>query len=199
MFAGCQFSLYPMTDRFVEVILDAVADLREQQDLRVKTDDLSTLVVGPPRRVFQVVEESFCRAARAAGHVVLSVTFSRGCPGEPDDPICHPAAADPAAEATVTPATVTTVGIPVAAQFSLYPMGISHYMDVIYEEIEGAKLDGVCVRPKNFCTRLDGDARQVFAALQAAFDRAARHAGHVVITATVSKGSPTPTEQSSGQ
>ncbi|HXF64274.1 MAG TPA: YkoF family thiamine/hydroxymethylpyrimidine-binding protein [Caldilineaceae bacterium] len=195
MFAGCQFSLYPMTDRFVEVILEAVADLRDRQGLRVETDDLSTLVVGPPEQIFQAVEGCFCRAARGAGHVVLTATFSRGCPGEPDDPICEPAAPNPAAEAAVTPATVAPAGIPVAAQFALYPLGIPHYMNVIYDEIEATKQDGLFSRPKHFCTRLDGDARQVFAALQAAFDRAARHAGHVVITATISKGSPTPLGQ----
>src|SRR5690606_4459321 len=92
MFVGCQFSLYPMTDRFVDVILDAVKGLQDRDDLRVETDDLSTLVVGPVGPMFAAVEQAFLAAAARADHVVLNATFSRGCPGEPDDPICTPEA-----------------------------------------------------------------------------------------------------------
>lgn len=190
MFIGCQFSLYPMTDRFVDVILGTVAELRDCPDLRVETDDLSTLIVGAPQALFLALERCFLTAAAAADHVVLNATFSRGCPGEPDDPICTPEAPAPRAEALLDPATVPPAGVEVAAQFSLYPLGISHYMDVIYREIEATKQAGTFDKGKNFCTRLEGDASRVFATLRAAFDRAATEAGHVVITATVSKGSP---------
>ena len=45
MYLGCQFSLYPMTDRFIEVILDGLTGIRAEGDrLRVETDDLSTLL-----------------------------------------------------------------------------------------------------------------------------------------------------------
>lgn len=191
MFVGCQFSLYPMTDRFVDVILDAVKCLQDRDDLRVETDDLSTLVVGPVEPMFAAVEEAFLAAAAQADHVVLNATFSRGCPGEPDDPICTPEAATESPVTTAAPAAIAPVGVDVAAQFSLYPLGIPGYMDVIYQEIEAAKQAGTFANGKHFCTRLQGDARRVFATLRAAFDRSAAASGHVVITATVSKGSPT--------
>ena len=191
MFSGCQFSLYPMTNDFVEVILGAVEGLHEQESLRVETDDLSTLVVGTPERIFATVERCFCRAAQGAEHVVLNATFSRGCPGEPDDPICQPEGPSHASALPVDSTYVTLSGIEVAAQFALYPLGITDYMDVIYDEIDNTKQAGLSVRAKHFCTRLDGDAGQVFAVLRAAFDHAARKSGHVVIMATISKGSPT--------
>jgi energy-coupling factor transport system substrate-specific component len=191
MFVGCQFSLYPMTDRFVEIILDAVETLHGRDDLRVETDDLSTLLVGAPEPLFAALEECFLRAAASPGHLVLNATFSRGCPGEPDDPICHPAQPGSAPAALLDVRQIEPAGVPVAAQFALYPLGVPHYMEVIYREIEATKSEGVFDHGKHFCTRLQGDARQVFAGLRNAFERAANEAGHVVITATISKGSPT--------
>jgi len=50
MFAGAQISLYPMTDGFVDVILSSLSALDPWRDrLRIETDDISTLIVGPPR------------------------------------------------------------------------------------------------------------------------------------------------------
>jgi hypothetical protein len=147
--------------------------------------------VGAPEAIFGALEQCFLNAAANAEHVVLNATFSRGCPGEPDDPLCTPESPAARGEATVDPAMVAPSGVQVAAQFALYPLGIDHYMQVIYQEIEATKQAGTFGRGKNFCTRLDGDASRVFATLRAAFERAAQEAGHVVITATVSKGSPT--------
>jgi uncharacterized protein YqgV (UPF0045/DUF77 family) len=193
VFAGCQFSLYPMTDRFIDVILSAVAPLRERGDLRIETDDLSTLVVGAPQAVFDAVQACYLNAARSAGHVVLNATFSRGCPGEPDDALCTPQGPQARAQLADIRA-VEPAGLEVAAQFAVYPLGIGGYMDVIATEIDEAKKAGVYARSKHFCTRLGGDGARVFAAMSNAFERAALSAGHIVLTATVSKGSPTARE-----
>lgn len=190
MFVGCQFSLYPMTDNFVEVILDAIDGLQDRQDLRVESDDLSTLVIGASDPLFEVLEKCFLKAAANAGHVVLTATFSRGCPGEPDDPLCQPAKPTETHLDPMGAQTEKLSGVNVAAQFSLYPLGNPGYMDIIYREIDATKKAGVFSRAKHFCTRLEGDAYQIFTALRTAFDRAANEVGHVVITATISKGSP---------
>lgn len=190
MFVGCQFSLYPMTNRFVPVILGAVKDLQASSDLRVETDDLSTLVIGAPQPMFAAVEQCFIGAAASGEHVVLSATFSRGCPGEPDDPICRPLKPNGAVGSAIDPRTVKLSGVKCSAQFALYPLGSPDYMEVIYREIQAVKDAGIASRGKHFCTRLDGDASQIFAVLAAAFDRAAAFSGHVVISATVSANSP---------
>lgn len=80
---GCRFSLYPMSDNFVEVILGAVEGLKEP-GLSVQTDDVSTCLIGEEDKVFATLEEAFAKAAQASGHLVMVVTLSRGCPGEPD-------------------------------------------------------------------------------------------------------------------
>jgi hypothetical protein len=124
---------------------------------------------------------------------------SRGCPGEPDDPICTPIqeleATTPLAQridaalAAVTNATAT--GQQVGAQLSLYPLGAAHHMDEIYGCIDFMKRSGVFGRSKNFCTTLRGDAGPVFATLSEAFLRFGSPEGHLALDLTVSANSPT--------
>ena len=91
MFSGAQISLYPMTDDFVAVILGALGALDPYRDrFRIETDDLSTLLVGPPQELFPAMRDLFAAAAGGGVHTVLSATVSRGCPGEPDAEICTP-------------------------------------------------------------------------------------------------------------
>jgi energy-coupling factor transport system substrate-specific component len=199
MFSGAQISLYPMSDDFVGIILKAIKALDPYRPhFRIETDDVSTLVVGPPEQLFPAMRDLFVAAARTGTHCVLSATVSRGCPGEPDDPICTPqtdmGSALPlsqrieAARQTVSQAPRT--GQVVAAQFSLYPLGVGQHMDEIYGCIDFLKSSGVFDRPKNFCTRLKGDAGPVFATLAEAFLRFGAPEGHVALDLTVSANSP---------
>ncbi len=89
MFSGAQVSLYPMTGDFVGVITGALAALDPYRErLRIETDDISTLIVGPPEVLFPALRDLFSAAAATGRHCVLSAAISRGCPGEPDDEIC---------------------------------------------------------------------------------------------------------------
>jgi uncharacterized protein YqgV (UPF0045/DUF77 family) len=200
MFSGAQLSLYPMCDDFVAVILKAVDALEPYRPrFRIETDDVSTLIVGPPEEIFPAMRDLFVSGAQTGVHCVLSATVSRGCPGEPDDAICTPSAdfgsAAPlderiaAAVAKVTEANAT--GVEVAAQFSLYPLGAGHHMDEIYGCIEFLKSSGVFEKSKNFCTKLRGDAGPVFTTLGEAFLRFGAPNGHVALDLTVSANSPT--------
>ncbi len=200
MFSGAQISLYPMTDDFVGVIVDALGALDPYRDrLRIETDDISTLIVGTPDIVFAAMRDLFVAAAASGKHSVLHATISRGCPGEPDDPICHvpdmtgPLAplAERKAMALEAVASVPLSGRPAAAQFSLYTLGIDGHMDEIYGCIDFIKASGVFDRAKNFCTKLRGDAAPVFATLGEAFVRFGPPEGHVTIDLTVSANSPT--------
>ncbi len=200
MFSGAQVSLYPMSDDFVGIITGALSALDPHRDqLRIETDDISTLIVGPPETLFPALRDLFVAAASTGIHCVLSAAVSRGCPGEPDDPICTPihgrAPGEPldqritAAVAAVGSAPAT--GQHVACQFSLYPLGADHHMDEIYGCIAFLKASGVFDRPKNFCTKLSGDAGAVFAALAEAFTRFGAIDGHLTLDVTVSANSPT--------
>jgi energy-coupling factor transport system substrate-specific component len=203
MFSGAQISLYPMTDDFVGVIVEAIGALEPYRAaFRIETDDISTLLVGPPDRLFPAMRDLFTAAARRGVHCVLAATVSRGCPGEPDDPICTPMAGtesdQPLAQrieaALAAVAAAPMAGQRVAAQFSLYPLGRGNadgHMDEIYGCIEFLKRSGVFDRSKHFCTKLRGDAGAVFATLSEAFLRFGAPEGHVTLDLKVSVNSPT--------
>jgi uncharacterized protein YqgV (UPF0045/DUF77 family) len=199
MFSGAQISLYPMSDDFIGIILGAIKALDPYRpQFRIETDDISTLMVGPPELLFPAMRDLFIVAARTGAHCVLSATVSRGCPGEPDDPICTPSndmtSALPLAERIVAArqavASAPQSGQAITAQFSLYPLGVGHHMDEIYGCIDFLKTSGVFDRPKNFCTRLKGDAGPVFATLCEAFLRFGAPEGHVTLDLTISANSP---------
>ncbi len=199
MFSGAQISLYPMSDDFVGVITSALGALDPYRErLRIETDDVSTLIVGTPDVVFAAMQALFVAAAKTGKHCVLHATISRGCPGEPDDPICAvPEMNGPLAplderkaQALAAVSSIGQSGQPVAAQFSLYTLGIGQHMDEIYGCIDFIKSSGVFDRSKNFCTKLRGDAAPVFATVGEAFVRFGPPQGHVTIDLTVSANSP---------
>ena len=200
MFSGAQVSLYPMADDFVGIILGSLSALDPYRDrFRIETDDVSTLLVGPPEDLFPAMRDLHVAASRGGVHCVLHATVSRGCPGEPDDPICTPIAGGAhampldqrieAARASVQGAAATNRQV--AAQLSLYPLGAGHHMDEIYACIDFLKASGVFGRSKTFCTTLRGDAGPVFAALAEAFLRFGSPEGHLAMDVTVSANSPT--------
>ena len=200
MFSGAQVSLYPMSGNFAEIILDAVKGLDPYRDaLRIETDDISTLMVGPPDVLFSAMRALFVAAAKSGEHCVLSAAVSRGCPGEPDDPACGTSLLEgdalPLSEridaASKTVAATPASDQPAAAQFSLYVMGTGDHMDEIYGCIDFLKRSGTFDRSKNFCTRLHGDAGAVFATIQEAFCRFGPPQGHVTLDITISANSPT--------
>jgi energy-coupling factor transport system substrate-specific component len=199
MFSGAQVSLYPMADDFVRIILGSLSALDPYRDrFRIETDDVSTLLVGPPEDLFPAMRDLHVSASRDNVHCVLHATVSRGCPGEPDDPICtsiqgrdHDAPLEQRIEAALAAAkNAAMTGQVVAAQLSLYPLGASHHMDEIYGCIDFLKRSGLFGRSKNFCTVLRGDAGPVFTTLSEAFLRFGSPEGHLALDLTVSANSP---------
>jgi hypothetical protein len=188
-----------MSDDFVGIILGALGALDPWRDrLRIETDSLSTLMVGAPEVLFPAMRDLFCAAARSGVHTTMHATVSRGCPGEPDDPICTPVAG-PAPDASLADrvtagraavAAAPRLGQSVAAQLSLYPLGVGHHMDEIYGCIEFLRNSGTFDRSKNFCTALRGDAGPVFETLGQAFTGFGSGAGHLAMDMTVSANSP---------
>lgn len=172
MFSSAQISLYPMTGDFVGVIMSALRALDPYRDrLRIETDDISTLLVGPPEVLFPAMRDLYAVAAKTGAHCVLSAVIWRGCPGEPEDEICaSPRFGGPRApldqrkeEALEAVAKAPAPGTPAAAQFSLYVMDTGNHTDEIYGCIDFLKRSGVFDRSKNFCTRLGGNSGAVFA------------------------------------
>lgn len=200
MFIGAQVSLYPMTSDFVGVIMTGLEALTPyEKDLRIETDDMSTLMVGAPGPLLDAIRDLFSEAARCPEHVTMHVTLSRGCPGEPDDPSCHCETLVKAQDVSLAERKVLALkavrdagakGVGVDVQFSLYVLGQDRHMDEIYGCIDFLRQSGTFLKSKNFCTRLRGDAGQVFETLRQAFLRFGPAQGHVTIDMTASANSP---------
>ena len=201
MISRAQISLYPMADDFVGIIMNALSALDPYRDrLRIETDDISTLLVGPPEILFPAMRDLFSAAAGSGIHCVLSAAISRGCPGEPGDTICNSAhfGAAPLSLSERQESALSAVrnapdmGVFSVAQFSLYVMGESRHMDEIYGCIDFLKRSGTFEKSKHFATKLNGDTGALFATLEQAFCRFGPPEGHVTIDLTVSANSPSP-------
>jgi hypothetical protein len=199
MFSGAHISLYPMTDDFVGVIMSALGALDPYRDrLRIETDDVSTLLIGPPEVLFPAMRDLFSAAARSGKHCVLSAIISRGCPGEPDDAICASSHFDgpvaPLAErqtaALDAVQNARDMDVFSVAQLSLYVLGQRNHMDEIYGCIDFLEQSGTFEKSKHFATKLNGDTGPLFATIEQAFCRFGPPEGHVTIDLTVSANSP---------
>ncbi|HEV7293705.1 MAG TPA: YkoF family thiamine/hydroxymethylpyrimidine-binding protein, partial [Devosia sp.] len=180
MFSGAHISLYPMTDDFVGVIMSALGALDPYRDrLRIETDDVSTLLIGPPEVLFPAMRDLFSAAARSGKHCVLSAIISRGCPGEPDDAICASSHFDgpvaPLAErqtaALDAVQNARDMDVFSVAQLSLYVLGQRNHMDEIYGCIDFLEQSGTFEKSKHFATKLNGDTGPLFATIEQAFCR----------------------------
>lgn len=182
--AGVSFSISPMSDQFVNIILGALKEV-DTSKVSMKTDDVSTTVRGKIEHIFDVTKAIFLHAATTGVHVAYQATYSLGCPGDPTRD-------DIATEDDILMNAELTKSIkqPIAAKFSLYPLGGGHYMDVIYEQIEAMK-KYVDVSPSHSSTRLDGETVAVFDGLEKVF-RATVESGssHTVMTVSISANSP---------
>lgn len=183
-FFGCRFSLYPMTDSFAPIILDAVQEVR-RPGIVVETDDISTCLVGVEPNVFAALRDCLIKISKKGNHVVLSATFSKGCPGEGTVNL-----ADFAFPAD-THFTGDGCEQEVVCQFSIYPLGNLEYMKIIHEVVDITKKLGVFAGSSHFCTRIGGKIEDVFKALEASFEHTTKLAGHTVMVATLSCNSPT--------
>jgi|SRR5690625_233582 len=181
---GVSFSLHPMCDDFVKVISDSIA-ATDTSKVWVKTDDVTTTIRGRAVHVFDVSQAIFMHAAHTGEHVAFNATYSVGCPGDTQGDF-YMAEDDEA----VNTEKIKHIDQPVAAKFSLYPLGGGDYMDLIYGQIEAMK-DYVTVSPAHYSTRLDGEAHHIFRGLENVFQATVEHgSSHTVMTVSVSANSP---------
>ena len=74
-----QVSLYPLRqDSIGPIIREAVRGFR-QRGLNTRVGEMSTLIWGEEQAIFEVLQETFHRAAEH-GDVVMTVTLSNACP-----------------------------------------------------------------------------------------------------------------------
>lgn len=185
-FFGARFSLYPMTDRYVPVILGAIDGLAASS-LEIETDDVSTFLGGDRDTVFAALAETFGKAARSGEHVAMTVLLSHGCPGEE---VCLTPNAAPAPPGPEKSGLVRS-GVQVSCQWSLYPLGEPTYMERIDAAIARGRSDGVHAKGRHFVSHLSGDLADVLTTIRRSFDATCEQVGHVTAHLTIAANSPT--------
>ena len=182
--AGASFSLYPMSDDFVDVIQNSLSET-DTSKVWMQTDDVTTTVRGKMVHVFDVTKAIMIHAAETGKHVAFQATYSLGCPGDSEGDV-YLSEDDNIANLGVSESDNQYA----AAKFSLYPLGGGDYMDIIYEQIDAMK-KYVSVKPAHYSTKLEGDIVDIFNGLEKVFQATVNSgSSHTVMTVSVSANSP---------
>ena len=74
---GCRFTLAPMSDQYIDIILGAVAQT-DTSKIWSETDKTSTIYRGNMVHVIDSLKACFINAYRAGIHMTSELTFSHG-------------------------------------------------------------------------------------------------------------------------
>ena len=182
---GCRFSLAPMCDDYVDVILDAVSKV-DTSKVWKQTDKLSTVYRGRACHVEDAVKACFIHAYREGTHMTMEATYSRGCPGDidgdsylaVDDVLCNGP-------------NIKDAHFPVLCKIALYPMGVSDYMSHIAKIVNDAIDRGLYERSAHYCTILSADVQALFSYIHDVNAYCGENLSHYVFEVTMSVNSPT--------
>ena len=185
--AGCRFTLYPMSDRFIDLILGSL-EKTDTSAVWAETDALSTVYRGRLPYVTDAVQGLFLNAFREGVHMAIEGQFSKGCPGdvsgdsrlEYDGPL-------PNYE------TTKDIHFPVHCKLALYPLGTADYIDDIAKVWYMAEDAGLHPTTIHYATRIEGDVQDCFRYLQSVCELmdASESVHHYVLHFTMNCNSPT--------
>lgn len=188
---GARITAAVMSDRYVEIITDALA-AADATDLVVDSGDVSTYVGGSEADLLRYLTRLAAAIAATGVHASIVVHLSRGCPGEV---VCAlPGGAGP--RSVELPHGEIT-GSFAAAEWALYPLadgvrgGVEpDHMRDIYAAIDHARGNGTFVASEHFVTRLEGDLGTVLETVVSGWARVGRTVQHVTSHLTLSVNSP---------
>ncbi|MET0161137.1 MAG: YkoF family thiamine/hydroxymethylpyrimidine-binding protein [Microbacteriaceae bacterium] len=184
---GARVTVSVMSDRYVEVILGALA-ATDTTGLVVDAGDVSTYLGGSEADLLRAITQLTASVADSGHHASVSVHLSRGCPGEA---VCElPGGAGPRGVETA-PGEAT--GRWTAAEWALYPLADNadaDHMAGIHAAIDFAKGNGTFRGSEHFVTRLEGDVGDVLATAFAGWTLVGGDVQHVTSHLTLSLNSP---------
>lgn len=182
---GCRFSLSPMTDSYVDIILGAIKKVDTSKVWKM-TDKLSTLYRGRRIHVLDGLKACFVQSYREGVHMTMGATISKGCPGDVDADAFL--AED---DVRMNEPVLADAHFPVTCKISLYPMGVSNYMEYIASVVNRAIDMGVYAGSSHYVTILEGDVQDIFRYFEEATEYCGRELSHYIFEATLSVNSPT--------
>ena len=185
--SGCRFTLYPMTDDFIRIILGALEET-DTSAVWSETDALSTVYRGKLPYVADAVKALFVNAYREGVHMALEGQFSKGCPGD----VAGDSKLDREGEA---PNAEKLKGkhFHVHCKLALYPMGDADYIDEIARVWYMAEDAGLSPTTIHYATRIEGDVQAVFDYLESVclLMEQSEKVHHYVLHFTINCNSPT--------
>ncbi|WP_423363152.1 YkoF family thiamine/hydroxymethylpyrimidine-binding protein [Mycoplasma sp. P36-A1] len=180
---GCRLSYYPMSNDYVNIILDAVKDV-DSSKVYSKTDLFSTMYRGSQSYVVHTAKQLFTNAYHKDIHSVCELTFSKGCPGDVDaDVIIQENELD-------NLDVKTDDSFLVHAKYSFYVFGDNDYMKEIMYIVELANKYNLKPTSDHYVTLLTGSAKDMFDYFNEVLSYSFKNLNHYVLEATLSVNSP---------
>ena len=168
---ACRFSLYPMTDNYIDIILRSLA-MTDTGEIYAETDAVSTVYAGSFSAVADAVQGLFIHAFRPGVHMAIEGEFGAEIP-----PGIQERAPDSFREARPNVPLTERIRFPVRGRYSQYSEGP----------------EGLCVSSGE----LHGDVHRIFGFLERVYDSAERPADgrQPVLHFTINCNSPTEEDQ----
>ena len=185
--SGCRFTLYPMTDKFIDIILGAL-EKTDTQAVWSETDALSTVYRGKLPYVADAVKALFINAYQEGVHMAIEGQFSKGCPGD----ISGDSKLEWEGEAP-NKKSLEGKHFPVHCKLALYPMGDAEYIDEIAKVWYMAQDAGLNPTTIHYATRIDGDVQACFDYLESVCElmEKSEKVSHYILHFTMNCNSPT--------
>lgn len=185
--SGCRFTLYPMCDDFIDIILGGLERV-DTSAVWSETDALSTVYRGKLDYVMDAVSALFASAWTEGVHMAIEGQVSKGCPGDVsgDSKLTYEGEAP-------NHAIVEAATQPCLCKLALYPMGVGDYIDDIARVWRMAEDRGLNPQTIHYATRIEGSIHDVFAYLTdvCKLMEASESVHHYVLHFTINVNSPT--------
>lgn len=189
---GARITAAVMTDDYARVLIGILSRL-DLTGLVRETGDVSTYLGGHETHLQRSLIDLAEDLARTEHHATLSVTLSRGCPGEVTCAL--PGGAGPRGVEVPEP---RRTGRFASAEWALYPLAdqvaadgtAPDHMRDIYAAIDHARELGTFRGSEHFVTRLEGDVGDVIATAVSGWLQVGRSVQHVTSHLTLSLNSP---------
>ena len=185
--SGCRFTLYPMCDNFIDIILGGLERV-DTSAVWSETDALSTVYRGKLDYVMDAVSALFASAWTEGVHMAIEGQVSKGCQGDVsgDSKLTYEGEAP-------NHAIVEAATQPCLCKLALYPMGVGDYIDDIARVWRMAEDRGLNPQTIHYATRIEGSIHDVFAYLTdvCKLMEASESVHHYVLHFTINVNSPT--------
>ena len=158
---GCRFSLAPMSDAFIDIILSSIAKV-DTSRVWSMTDEFSTVYRGRLIHVMDALKACFLHSYRKGVHMTLNALLTKGCPGDAEKDARLEDAVWSPEDTLPNEAALADIHFPAAAKFELYPLGEGDYLEKIQEIIGLAKEMGIYDRTAYYVTVVKGDVQELF-------------------------------------